>query len=105
LLIGSNCIFIISKSNYSILNAIRIDEWIDPRGLYVDDNLNILTTAFKLDEQNNRSDWRHLFVMNERKSCYTSFLLTGLEVLSDMLMIENRLYFCISDLVEIITLK
>lgn len=102
---GSNCIFVLSKSNYSLLHAIRIEDWIDPRGLHVDDNLNILTTAFKLDENNNRSDWRHLFVINERKSSYTSICLSGLEVLSDMLMIENKLYFCISDIIEIITLK
>ena len=71
LYIGSNCIFVLSKSNYSILNAIRIDEWIDPRGLYVDDNLNILTTAFKLDDENNRSDWRYLFIINERNFSLT----------------------------------
>ena len=101
---GSNCIFILNKSNYSLIHAIRINEWLDPRGLVVDENNNILTTAFKLTENNIRSDWRSLYIISERKNCYTAISLVGLKVLSDMLMIENKVYFCISNMLEIIAL-
>jgi hypothetical protein len=58
--------------------------------LFIDDNNNILTTAFKLGDDNLRSDWRSLFVLNEKKNCSTSMCLDGVEVRSDKLMIDNK---------------
>lgn len=102
---GSNCIFIINKNSYAVVCTIRLDDWVELRGLYIDENSNIITTAFKLDEKKIRSDFRYLYTLNERKNIYSTIYLNNIEVLSDMLVLGNKFFFCISDIIDMVVLK
>ena len=46
---NSNCVFVLNKTNYSIERVISFNDWLTPQGLFVDENSNLLTTAFELD--------------------------------------------------------
>jgi hypothetical protein len=49
---GSNCIFVIDKKTLEIIQIIKSDYWLRPRSVHVDENDNILTCAYKIDDIN-----------------------------------------------------
>ena len=61
---GSNCIFVLDKLSHEIVNKIIFD-WLQPQGLCFDDNYNIITVAYELDEDNTRLD-SYLYVIDKR---------------------------------------
>ncbi len=58
---GSNCIFVIDKLKHECLFEIRLKNWIEPYGLFVDSKMNIYTSASELDNESNISITAFLF--------------------------------------------
>ena len=61
---GSNCVFILNKSNYEIIKRITFENWLVPFGIQLDENSNILTTASQLSETRIVSDNPYLYIIN-----------------------------------------
>lgn len=45
---GANCIFIFNKLTFELLNKISFSNWFNPRGLYIDNKMNIFTIALDI---------------------------------------------------------
>ena len=58
---GSNCIFVVDKFKLENLFEIRLNNWIEPYGLFIDSMLNVYTSASELDLNNNISSAAYLF--------------------------------------------
>lgn len=62
---GSNCVFVIDKFTYKILNKIQLNDWIEPYGLYIDKKLNIYAAAALIDADKNLSDASYFFKIDK----------------------------------------
>ena len=103
---GSNCIFIYDKIKYNLVGKLSQANWISPAGLYVDTKNNyIYTIAYELDKNQLRSESRYLFVFNSKNDVLKKIYLDTIQYISDMIVNENRLIFCINDSVKIIELE
>lgn len=99
---GDNSIFILDKVKLEILNKIKFQEWLSPRGIHIDKNENIWTLAFKLDQQKNYSKYKHLFGVNKYGYVIQSLELNDVEWLADVLFLPKKLVLCDGNWVKII---
>ena len=103
---GSNCIFELNKSNYEIINKIAFDNWIQPWGLCLDENSNIITTAFQLNENQIISEERYLYIIDRNKSILSKIDLGDWrEVAYDMKYFDNKIVICFAKHLRIIELN
>jgi hypothetical protein len=61
---GENCIFVYDRFNWTQQKKICLENWFNPRGLHIDENMNILTVAHSLSIRNIVSRSEYLFVFN-----------------------------------------
>ena len=61
---GSNCIFVINKSDQEIVRRICFDNWLIQPGLCLDEELNITTIAFELSETRILSTSTYLYIIS-----------------------------------------
>ncbi len=103
---GSNCVFIYDKIKYNLLGKLILSNWISPAGLYIDTKNNyIYTIAYELDKNQIRSQSRYLFVLNSKSDVIKKFYLDGIQYISDMLVFDNSLIFCIHNSIKIVELQ
>jgi hypothetical protein len=98
---GSNSIFIINKLTNEIENKIKLDDWFDPCGLCVDNNQNILTTAFELDNDKYVSQKRFLYIFDRYFKQIKKFPL-DFDYFTDMLLNDRKIFFCTYDNLRIV---
>ncbi len=90
-----NGIFIFNKSNFSVVKIIKLEEWKDPKGLYLDRDCNILTTAFEIKE-NKISETRYFYIFDFNGNFIHK---KGSDILSlvDLLIIDRKYLFIIDN--------
>jgi len=98
---GCNCIFIINKTNFQIVETIKLDNWFDPCGLHIDKNQNILTTAFELDSDKYVSNNRSIFILNNKGKLKQKVPLDT-DFFNDMIVSEKKMVFCSYDNLKIV---
>jgi hypothetical protein len=94
---GSNSLFILNKNTMDIVKKIKLDDWFDPCGLFIDQNFNIYTTAFELDHEKYISTYRLLYKFDPNGVLLTKTKLENIENFSDMIVFDRKLYFCYYD--------
>jgi hypothetical protein len=94
---GSNCIFILNKRNFQPVRTIKHPNWTKPKGLHVDCNGFIWTTAFKNDDV----DVLNLFILNQNGEIINSIRL-NFKVFSDFFLIEHKIFFCAGNSLRLI---
>jgi WD40 repeat protein len=63
---GSNCIFVLNKNDLKPLKRIEFNDWLSPVGLFIDNDSNILTTAYRLlNGGKMKSKNRYIFKINK----------------------------------------
>jgi WD40 repeat protein len=62
---GLNCIFEFDKATFDLIRKIEICNWLRPNGLYLDSQLNIVTTAFEIDDGGFISKNRFVYVIDQ----------------------------------------
>jgi hypothetical protein len=103
---GSNCVFIYDKAKYSLIGKLKLNSWLSPAGLHIDVKNNyIYTIAYELDKNHMRSSSRYLFVLNNKNDLIRKIYLDDVQFISDMVVIDNRLIFCINDSIKVIELE
>jgi hypothetical protein len=92
---GANCVFVMDKSTFMVKETIKFDDWLRPEGFYFDKDDNILTTAFKIDKKSMIvTDFRFLFIINQRFEVVKEIYLDQITYFSDFLVIQNKFLFC-----------
>jgi hypothetical protein len=89
---GSNGIFLLNKNSLEIEGEIKLENWLQPRGMCVDVEENLFTTAFKLDENKFISTCRYLFLFNRTCQLLREFKLDGFTLIEGFLFKENKIY-------------
>ena len=106
---GSNCIFVLNKSSFEIVRVIEHKNWLKPKGLHIDADGFIWTTAFKLvkneDNDNNLiiSQSLYLFILNQNGEILNLISLS-IKGFSDFFAIERKLFFCAANCLRILKL-
>ena len=92
---NDNCIFMIDKISLEILNTIDISNYIQPKGLMIDESLNFYITAAEIEqvntnETNAKKPSRHLIKFNE-KGDFLQKTLLELEDTFQVIFFEKKL--------------
>ena len=95
---GSNCIFILNKKSFELVRKIKLLNWVKPKGLHVDLNGFIWTTAFKMDDD---SELLNLFILNQNGEIINSIKL-NFKVFSDFFLIERKILFCVGNCLKLV---
>ena len=88
---GENCIFVLDKFYYNIMNKIRFNNWLSPNCIHFDkENNHLATIAFDIDDELNVSKTRFLYIID--KDTFTCLYKINLNVdkTSDMCIVESE---------------
>ena len=89
---GLKLYFVVDKKLKTVARTIRFDNWINPEGLHIDENENVWTTAFKIDESSGlRSVFRYLFVINTDGNIIKEYYLEELVFLKSVVIVDFKL--------------
>lgn len=88
---GSNCIFVLNKNSLEIIKKFSFENWLKPSGLQFDSNENILTLAYRLNNQI-IDDSRSLFLLDKNGNYLKETYLNDVQLIIDMLLVNNRLF-------------
>lgn len=94
----NNCIYITDKYNFNKQTKIKFKNWLQPTGLYIDQNDHIYTIGYKLEEQATSlsltcSRYQYLFIMDFNGNQLANIELTKITKFQSVLIFENRIYF------------
>ena len=99
-----NYIFLFEKSaDFSLVKIIKLNEWMHPRGLFIDRNCNILTTGFEKKE-NIISSTRFFYVFDFNGNCIFKKD-SHINFITDLLIINRKKLFVIDPTQKIISNK
>lgn len=99
---GSNCIFVLDKESFEIINSIKIDNWLTPSTLYIDTNSNIYTLAYEIDKNNVKTEFKYFYIIDQNNKLINKILLNDIQRFGDAIFLRNRLYICLYDWIRII---
>jgi hypothetical protein len=91
---GSNCIYVLNKQTLEYLNRIEMCDWLTPNGIYFDNHLNLITIAYKLNNETKEiSREKTLFVFNSKNNkCLNEIQIEDLREFCDMIIKHDKLY-------------
>lgn len=92
---GSNCIYVLNKQTLEYLNRIEMSNWLTPNGIYFDNHLNLITIAYKLNNETKEiSHEKSLFVLNSNSNikCLNEIQIDELREFCDMIIQHDKLY-------------
>jgi hypothetical protein len=100
---GSNCLFIVDLVTLKVKFSLTLDSWLKLRGLQIDDDLNIIVSAYELNKKNEVSPNRYLFSFNQSGCLINKIRFTnnGIDC-NDLLLIGNKLVSCYADTLSIV---
>jgi hypothetical protein len=91
---GENCILVLDKFNYNLLNKIKCTNWLAPNCLYFDKvNNHLITIAFDIDEDMNVSKTRFLYVIDQDTLDCLYRINLNVDKTSDMCIVDTRILF------------
>ena len=99
---GSNCIYIIDRYTMAVERTIVFENWLQPSGLYVDDEETIFTTAYRWDANHIKSESKYLHVINKNGDIERKICLNGVKNFDDMIIKSNRIIFYVWQAIKII---
>jgi hypothetical protein len=102
---GSNCIFVLDKLSLNIERTIEFDDWLQPAGLYIDSDENILTTAYLWDKNRVKSECRYLFFINQNDIVEDRLCLNDIKNFDDMTIQDDKAIFYVWQALKIIEFK
>jgi hypothetical protein len=88
---GGNCIYEIDKNSLEIKRKI-IGEWYSPVGIFklLPDG-NLQTTAYTLDKNRSKSEFRYLLTLDKNGRILSQILLDGIQSISDVAIVDNKI--------------
>lgn len=103
---GSNCIFILDKFKYEVLNEVKFSNWLTPSALHVDCDMNMYTIAYELDDNQIKSHSKYLFMIDkDGKNIQKKIYLDNVNRINDVAFLPNKLFIVVDNLLIIITLE
>lgn len=100
---GSNCIFVVDLVTFKIKFNLGLEYWLKLRGLQIDDDLNILVSAYELNDKNEVSSNRYLFSFDQTGHLIDKIRFTNNGVdCNDLILIGNKLVSCYADKLTIV---
>ena len=91
---GSNCIFILKKANYETVNEIKLNNWLQPFGLWLNKCKNIITTVYEIDENNIISKDRYLYSVNKKGVILNKIQFEHMRGTRDLIFFKNKMIRC-----------
>lgn len=104
---GTNNILVFNKCSFELINKIEFHNWINPRGLYIDENLNLLTIASEMTRNQTFNDAKFLFIINQNNGeLMKKIQLNGVKSgINDMVFVNNNKFItCFRDNIQIVEL-
>jgi hypothetical protein len=98
----TNCIFILDKFNYETVDKIMFDYWLQPFGLYLDKNINIITTAYELNENNEVSNDRFLYVISQTGDLLNKIMFEHTRGARDLIFFDDKMFRCYKKSIKMI---
>lgn len=89
---GDNCILIINKRTFLMINIVKLNNWLSPVGIHVDEFLNVWSAAFKLDYNSSQSECEHLWKFDQNGRLIGEESLSSITWFHDFRMVGNMLY-------------
>ena len=103
---GSDCVFILDKISYHVLDTITFDDWLTPSSLYIDSNLNIYTVAYEIEKTSRTiSQFKRLYIINKNGILIKKMQLDDIQVTADMIVLNNELIFSVNNELRMIQFK
>lgn len=100
---GENCIFILNKLTFQLINKIEPNYWLNPQLIHIDEScLNMYIAAYEIDSENIKSNYKYLVKTDINGNLIKKFLIDGLQALSDTIMFEKNLIICCSTYLRLI---
>jgi hypothetical protein len=97
-----NCIFILEKcSPYGLIQTIKLDSWQRPYGLFVRNDY-IFTISNEISVYCTKTDNLFLYVFNKYGCCVQKTKLNQMEAINDILIVDERIFFCYKNLVKVL---
>ena len=90
---GLNCIYIIDKWSMIMERKIEFKDWLQPSGLFVDDEEIIYTTAYVWDTNYVKSESKYLHTINKSGEIERKICLNGIKNFDDMIIKSNKIIF------------
>ena len=90
---GLNCIYVVDKYTMIIERKIEFDNWLQPSGLFVDEDETIFTTAYIWDANKSKSESKYLFTINKNGDVERKICLNGVKIFDDMILKANKIIF------------
>ena len=91
---GSNCIFVLKKSNYEMVNKIKLDNWLQPFGLFLNKCSNIITTVYEMDDNNMISSDRFLYSIDQNGILLHKIQFEHMRGTRDLIFFKNKMIRC-----------
>jgi hypothetical protein len=91
-----NAIHIIDKKSLIVIKTIKPSNWYDPVGLFIDSEMNIVTTAYSIYKKINLSNSRYLFTINQDGEILNRANLYFDEQLSDLNVVDKEKILLVS---------
>ena len=99
---GLNCLYIIDKWTMVMERKIEFRDWLQPSGLYVDDEETIYTTAYVWDTNHVKSESKYLHTISKNGDIERKICLNGIKNFDDMIIKSNKIIFYVWQALKII---
>ena len=93
-IIKGNCIFVIEKIRFQIIQRIQYNDWFWPNSLYLASNTSICTIARELDAHGMWSNNNFLFVIDNNGKVLRKIELKNILFFSDAIFLEKKIILC-----------
>ena len=92
---GENCIYVLNKLNFDVINKIKLSNWLSPTCIYFDrQNNHLITVAFNIDDEMNVSKTRYLYIIDQDTLTCLYKVDLNIDKTSDMCIIDKKILFC-----------
>lgn len=102
---GSNCVFVLDKEKFEIIETIKFDDWLSPCGLHIDLNMNMCLIAYNLNKDNEKSEFRYLYFIDSNHNIKNKIVLNNVKAIADMVYVGNKILISTSEKLIIFELE
>lgn len=99
---GLNCILVYDRFSMDTIGLIKIENWLEPRGLFFDENKNICTTAFEIDESLNVSSSRSIYVFHQDMYLVNKIEIKTLKKFNDLMYFNRKLWILLKNSIRLV---
>jgi hypothetical protein len=102
----TNSIYILEKETLRIVRLIRLNNWVSLKGLAQDDDLNVITTAYELEnEQIKASSFRFFILIDKYNSVLRQIRIQFIDLIYDIQFFDAKLVLCFKNGIQVMELE